>query len=261
MIRFCLFVLLCMASACSSQEAVTVRLPVESSDLDIKSSMTDLGYLVQVDTYRLAFRDLQFTIHGEAHTAALSRPRRMWNAVENALIPTAYAHPGHLAGGEVTGELLGGFIFDHPANGKTSLGQATLITGQYEGANLTFRKAAASDGLSANDPLIGHSVYIEGSAQKAGKTVRFTAQVDVDDNTQMVGAPFEVLITETSQPTLLFEVLTTDPFTSKTLFSGLDFIAYDSDGDGQLTIVPGQDAHNILRRSVQVHDFFYVKKR
>lgn len=238
-----------------------VRLPVESSGAGVISTTTDLGYQVQVDTYRLAFRDMQFTIHGEAHTASLPMPRRILNAVENALLPSAYAHPGHLAGGEVTGELLGGHIFEYPANGKASLGQATLITGQYEGANFTFRRATASDGLSANDPLLGHTVYMEGSAQKAGKTVRFTAQVDVDDNTTMVGAPFEVLVEQSSQTTLLFQVLTADPFTSKTLFAGIDWNALDADGDGQVTIAPGQDAHNVLRRSVQVHDFFYVKNR
>jgi hypothetical protein len=261
MTRFCLLALLCIASGCSSQEAAVVHLPVESSGADLKPSMTDLGYLVQVDKYRLAFRDLQFTLHGEAHASSLSRPRRLWNAVESALIPTAYAHPGHLAGGEVTGELLGPLIFEYPSTGRVSFGQATLLAGQYEGANLTFRKATTRDGLTANDPLLGHSVYIEGSAQKAGKTVHFTAQVDVDDNTQMVGAPFEVFISETSQLTLQLEVLTTDPFTGKTLFSGIDFNAFDPDGDGQLTIAPGQDAHNILRRSVQSHDFFFVKSR
>lgn len=259
--RFCLSAVFCIAGACSSQEAVKVQLPVESNAAGLISSTTDLGYQVQVDKYRLAFRDLQFTIHGEAHSASLSRPRRVLHAVENALLPSAYAHPGHLAGGEVTGELLGGFIFEHPLNGKAQLGQATLITGQYEGANITFRKASTSDGLAANDPLLGHTVYIEGSAQKTGKTIRFTAQVDVDDDATMVGAPFEVLIEPTSQTTLLFQVLTTDPFSSKMLFAGIDWNALDSDGDGQVAIVPGQEAHNILRRSVQVHDFFYVKNR
>lgn len=259
--RFCLTALFCIASGCSSQEAVKVQLAVESNDAGLIPSTTELGYQVQVDKYRLAFRDMQFTIHGEAHSASLPRARRILNAVENALVPSAYAHPGHLAGGEVTGELLGGFIFEYPPNGKASLGQATLITGQYEGANITFRKATASDGLAAGDPLIGHTVYIEGSAQKAGKTIRFTAQVDVDDNTTMVGAPFEVLIEPTTQTTLLFQVLTADPFASKLLFAGIDWNALDADGDGQVAIVPGQDAHNILRRSVQVHDFFYVKNR
>jgi hypothetical protein len=260
MTRFFLLAVLCIAG-CSSQEAVMVRLPVETDGAGLVSSMTDLGYQVQVDTYRLAFRDLQLTIHGEAHTASLSRPQRLWQAVENALVPTAHAHPGHLAGGEVTGELNGSFIFEYPPKGKQSLGQATLLTGQYEGANLTFRKAGPTDNLLASDPLLGHSAYIEGSAQKAGKTVRFTAQVDVDDGTQMVGAPCEVRIDEVSKPTLLFQVLTVDPYSTKKLFSGLDFNAYDADGDGQLAIAPGQDAHNILRRAVQVHDFFYVKNR
>ncbi len=259
MTRFCFAALLFVAAACSSQEAITVRLPVESSGAGLTPSTTDLGYTVRVETYRLAFRDLQFTIHGEAHSASLTP--RLLRHVERALLPAAYAHPGHLSGGEVTGELLGPFIFDFPSNSKAYLGQATLIAGLYEGANLTFRKAAMTDGISASDPLLGHSVYIAGTAEKGGRTVRFTAQVDVDDNTQMVGAPFELLIDASRQATLLLQILSTDPFGSKSLFAGLDFHALDSDGDGQLSIAPGQDAHNILRRAVQVHDFFFVKNR
>jgi hypothetical protein len=38
------------------------------------------------------------------------------------------------------------------------------------------------------------------------------------------------------------------------LFQGLDFFLLDGDGDDQVDIRPGQDAHNLFRRTVQVHD-------
>ena len=245
-------------SGCDGQEAVKVSLPVVVDGGGLGKVQNDLGYMVEVTQLRLAVRDLQFTIRGEMHA---SLPARLMNRALDLLVPSAQAHPGHASGGDVTGELPGSFVIDFSqANGK-ELGRASLITGVYQGGNFTFRKAGAADSLPSGDPLLGHTAYIEGSATKGTKTVRFRAQVDVDEGTQLVGAPFPLTVTEDSRATLGFKPLTQDPVLPKTLFDGLDFAALDPDGDNQVEVLPGQDAHNILRRTVQVHDFYVISNR
>lgn len=249
-------------SGCDSQEAVRVAIPVVIDGGGIGKVQNDLGYQVEVTQLRLAVRDLQFTIRGEMH--ASRSPRSLDRALRRALdllVPSAYAHPGHYAGGEVTGELPGQFVIDlGPGNGK-ELGKASLITGTYQGGNFTFRKTTAADSLASTDPLLGHTAYIEGTATKGAKTITFRAQVDVDDGTQLVGAPFSLLATESSTSPIGFKPLTQDPALPKTLFDGLDFAALDPDGDGQVALMPGQDAHNVLRRTIQVHDFYVFSNR
>lgn len=252
-------------AGCDSQEAVRVTIPVVIDGGGLGKVQTDLGYEVEVTQLRLAVRDLQFTIRGEMHASRSLHPgRSLDRALKRALdlfVSPAYAHPGHYAGGEVTGELPGPFVLDFgPGNGK-EMGRASLITGTYQGGNFTFRKAAASDSLASSDPLLGHTAYIEGRATKGTKTLSFRAQVDVDEGTQLVGAPFSLLVTESSTGPIGLKPLTKDPELPKTLFDGLDFAALDPDGDGVVALAPGQDAHNILRRTLQVHDFYVFSNR
>lgn len=256
-LHLCVGAALALQGACSSEEAVRVTLPAMADSRGVQTSTNDLGYTVQLTRMRVALRDVQFTIRGEMHArrGRLSR----W------LLPEAAAHPGHYAGGEITGQIIGAFVPDFAAAGGSKLGEAVLIAGTYQGANFTFRRADDSDKLAADDPLRGHSVHLEGSAVKEGKQLRFTALLDIKDNTQLVGAPFQLAVTPTSTATLALQALTVDPSNGNSLFQGIDFLALDGDGDGQVTIAPepapSAAAHNILARTLQVHDFYNVTTR
>jgi hypothetical protein len=125
--------------------------------------------------------NLEFTIEGETHAA-------WWPRIYEWLVPSARAHPGHYAGGEVCGELAGHFIINLLAASAQELGTAVLLPGDYNGLNFTFGRANDAD-TSTSQALIGHTAFFEGTASKAASQVSFSAIVDVDLASQMVGGP------------------------------------------------------------------------
>lgn len=232
-------------------EPASVSLPVVVDGDEIVACVNDEGWTVEVSTFRLAVRDLEFTIEGEVH-AGLS------GTISELLIPTVWAHPGHLAGGEVTGELIGDFVLDLHADVEQSLGRADLLVGEYHGFNLSFRAAQESDGLDSNDPLLGHTAVIAGHATRGADTVDFTTILDVEDGAVMVGGTFNLDVTESTSSTLALRIHTIDPYENDTLFDGLDFLEIDDDHDGVAFIVPGDEAHNVLAKTIVRHDHYSV---
>lgn len=236
-----------------SQEAQRVQLEVEVGDAALAIGDNDLGWRIELVAARIAVTDLQFTILGEMHEASAWLPS--W------VIGRAWAHPGHLAGGDVTGELIGAFVLDWVAGGGARLGSAEMLTGVYQGLNFGFRAAAASDGLAADDPLLGHTAYFAGTASKDGRAVVFTAQIDIDAGTMMVGAAFDLEVERSGQAVLAVQLVPVDAIDGLSLFDGLDFAALDPDGDDVVAISPGDAAHNFLRRTVQSHVHYSVVDR
>ncbi len=232
-------------------EPALISLPVVVDGDEIVACVNDEGWTVEVSTFRLAVRDLEFTVEGEIHAGLSGR-------ISELLIPTALAHPGHLAGGEVTGELTGDFVLDLHAGVEQSLGRADLLVGEYHGFNLYFRAALESDGLDVNDPLLGHTAVIEGKATRGSDIVDFTAVLDVEDGTGMVGGPFTLDVTENTSSTLALRIHTIDPYENDTLFDGLDFLEIDDDHDGIALIEPGDEAHNVLAKTIVRHDHYSV---
>ncbi|MDJ0762094.1 MAG: hypothetical protein QNJ97_03820 [Myxococcota bacterium] len=235
----------------TGDEPALVMLPLTSRGTGLEPCITDLGWRVQVSTFRLAVRDFEFTIEGETHA-------KRWLPIKRLLVPEAMAHPGHDGGGDVTGELLGDFLLDLVGSNGQSLGNAALLEGDYHGANLAFRSAGLMDGLNSDDPIFGHTAYLAGTAQKNDLLLAFTAVIDVSPDTQMVGGLFNLKVREDTVATLVFEVLTTDPAEGDTLFDGIDFSALDADGDGAASIVPGQAAHNMLMKTLIRHDHYQI---
>lgn len=231
----------------ASQEATRVELPVELDASKLDASTSDLGWTIELTTARIAATDIQFTIQGEMHDSSATAWLPGW------ILSRAWAHPGHYAGGNVTGELTGSFVFDWTGHDGMPLGVAEMLTGDYNGMNFSFRAAGASDGLAEDDALLGHSAHFAGTATKDAVTIAFTAVLDVDAGTQMVGAPFELVVADSTKDTLGIQFLPTDPVEGKSLFDGLDFEALDDDGDQVVDIIPGDEAHNILRRTIQTH--------
>jgi hypothetical protein len=244
-----------LLTACTpSQEATRVELDVALDDAAVEASTNDLGWTVELTEARIAASDVQFTILGEMHGAIAS-----W--VPSWILGRAWAHPGHYAGGDVTGEMTGDFILDWIAHPGMKLGTAEMLTGVYHGLNFTFRATGANDKLAADDPLLGHTAHFVGTAHKDELAIAFTIQVDIDANTQLVGAPFDLEVTEDHQATLVVQFLPQDHVEDDSLFDGLDFGVLDDDDDGKVSIVPGDTAHNIFRRTLQSHVHYNVTTR
>lgn len=232
-----------LAACGGGDEAVRVELPVATSGAPLAATTTDLGYAVTIDRMRIAVADLEFTVAGEMHQ------------VTKTLRP----HPGHNAGGEVTGELPGHFVLtwdgaSHP------VGTATLLVGDYNGANFAFRAADAGDGLAADDPLLGHTFHLTGTAVKGEATVGFDAALDIEAGTSLVGAVFDHVVTAASSETLSLVFLPTDPVLGHSAFEGIEFTGL-AVSEGVAFIRPGATDHNILRRTIQIHDHYAVQAR
>ena len=243
---------LCAVGCGTTEEAATVRLPVTTSAAALPAATTDLGYQVQLERLRVAVTAIQFTIEGEAH-AASAKPAEV---AEAAVI--AAPHPGHSAGGEVTGELPGDFLLVWNGQPQPVLGEATLLAGDYFGVNFAFRAAGPGDGLPAGDLLAGHAFHITGTITKEGTSRPFDAVLDVEPDTRVVGALFEDHITEASTETRAIAFFATDPTEQDTAFDGVDFFTLPITPTGTIEIRPGSAEHNIIRRAIQTHDHYGV---
>lgn len=244
-----MLILALLAGCGTGAEVAEVEMPVEVSSGGMDPAVTDLDYTVTVSGMRAALADVAFTVPGDGIDTSQA-PLRGPGTPD-------LGHPGHSSGGDVTGELPGEHLVDWMADG-VSLGTATLLAGDYAGVNFRFRRAHAGDGLDADDPLLDHSVHIEGTASKGGVDIAFDAALDIDEGYELIGALFEHSVTAGDPAHLRFEIHTSEPYDGKTLFDGIDFATLDGDGDGRVAIRPGTEAHNKLRRTVQSHDYYLV---
>lgn len=239
--------------ACSegSQEAERVELPVVTSTAGLSPVSNALGYTITITSARMAISDVGFTTNGELHV----KRAPLWKRL---LINEAQAHPGHYAGGDMIGELAGRHVATF-GQASQQLGMATMITGQYNGLNLTLTQATAEDGLGVQDPMLGHSVELIGQAKRGERTISFTAQIQQDEGRQVVGAPFDQEITKTAKGKIELMLLSQAPGAQETLFEGVDFEALDQDSDGAIQIAPGEPAHNLIRRALSTHEFYQAR--
>ncbi len=242
--RTMFLIALCAIGCGTTEEAATVQMPVATAGAPLPAATTDLGYQVQIERMRVAVTGIQFTIEGEAHASAAP--------------PGTVLHPGHSAGGEVTGELPGDYILQWNGQPQPPLGDGTLLAGDYFGANFVFRGADARDALPAGDPLDGHAFHITGTVGKEGTTRPFDAVLDVEPGARVVGAVFEARITEASTETLAISFFATDPNEQDTAFDAVDFFTLPATPAGTIEIRPGSAAHNVIRRAIQTHDHYGV---
>lgn len=242
-------------SACDfdSERAPRVELEVVVDGTRVQAVDTDLGYQVEPTRCRAVIADLEFTTNGEMHAGLGGR-------IYELLVPTAYAHPGHYAGGEVVGELPGRHVIDWRADGEV-VGVATMLEAHYDGANFTFGRASVDDGVASDDPIVGHTFDLAGTATRDGQTWTFEALLDEDEDRQIVGAPLDLDVDASSDEALGLTLYTHDPFEGDSVFDGIDFAAADTDGDGHVVLQPDSEAYNRLRRNLQIHDNYWVTPR
>lgn len=248
---------LLLLSVCdpTGEEPEEVLLALVSDGSASQISANAEGWAIELTDFRLAVRDFEFTVEGEAHSSLLDR------ALCTALICSAHAHPGHLAGGDVTGELKGYFVIDALQADAQTLGNAKLLEGHYHGMNFTFGKATLEYGIEQSSSLFNHTAIIAGTAKRDENAVQFTAVVDVDDNIQMVGAPLDITVTSASSETLALEILPENGAVQMNMFDGIDFGTLATFDSGTVSILPGDAAHNILMKALARHDYYNVKEK
>jgi len=246
--------LTCIA-ACDLDTSLAPRV-----DLDVVVRATDNSFFVddtqiELAEVRMALTTVEFTTEGEMHARAGLLP-----TLHDIVVPTAFAHPGHSAGGEVVGELVGRHVVDYLDAGST-VGIATLLGGDYSGANFTFTTADASDGLVEDDPLIGHTFLLAGTATRGQVQVEFVAYVDQDDDRSIIGLPLSFTATEDSTEQLGLRFDAVDPVEGDTIFADVDIVSLDEDADGFVEISADEntEAWANLRRNLQVHDHYAVE--
>ncbi len=234
------------------RESPRVILPLSTATMNGEAATNDLGYDVTLTSCRLALRDLTFTAREE--TVARAQPMRAFFA------PRALAHPGHFSNGEVIGELRGRFLADFGA-GATSLGDATLLEGNYGAADFVFDRAD-EDSVELSDPLYGHTAYLVGVARRDGAETLFTVALDAPEERALIGVPFDAQVDERTAGALSMRFVITDPFEGDTLFDGVDFAALDADDDGLVELSDGDEAtanaYNLIRRTFLTHDHYFV---
>lgn len=253
-----------LACGIDSEQAPRVERSIVVDSRALGAFDNDLGYHIEITTLRVAFDNVEFTTGGEMHASLSQRLGELF-------IPTAHAHPGHYAGGEITGEMLGRFVVDWLDDGA-DLGTATMLVADYTGANFVFTRARAGDGIAADDPLIGHTMEIAGIATRGGERWDFHGFLDEEDGKRVVGLPIgeeiaagattpHLVIDEDGDEVLGLQMLMVDPFEGDTAFDNLDFAVLDDDDDGMVALVPGEIAANYLIKQLQVHDQYAVRVR
>lgn len=247
-------VLTCTA-ACDLDTSLAPRV-----DLDVVVQATEDSFSVddtqiQLTEVRMALESIEFTTEGEMHARA-----GLFPAIHDLVVPTAFAHPGHAAGGEVVGELVGRHVVDYLDSGST-VGIGTLLEADYSGANFTFAIAEASDGLAADDPLIGHTFLLAGTATRGEHEVEFVAYVDQDEDRSIIGLPLSFTATQSSTEQLALRFDAVDPIEGDTILADIDIVSLDEDGDGfvEISAEENPEAWANLRRNLQVHDHYAVE--
>lgn len=230
-------------------ERTTARVVVDGAS--VTATDNDLGYRIELTRCRVAIDTVELTTEGEQHASLLGP---VWDLV----VPTAHAHPGHYAGGEVVGELPGRHVFDWRADGEL-LGEATLLDAHYDGANFSFTRARVEDGVTPDDPIVGHTFEIVGTATLDDDRYDFTVLLDQDEGRRVVGLPLDLDVDADDEDLELgLQLFTHDPVEGDTLLDGIDFAALDEDGDHVVVLEPDSDAYNLLRRNTQGHDHYGV---
>ena len=241
------FFIACEPSGNEPGEAI---IPVVSRSSQLVPVTNAEGWQVSLENFDVCVENLEFTQEGETHASLLKQ-------ISDFLIPEVMAHPGHMAGGDVTGTLNGQWLVSF-LDAQQSLGDATLLEGDYNGLNLSYCVAGAAQGVAAADPVFGHHGFISGTAIKDDSTIHFSAQIDIADTPKLWGGVFEATISASATATLALRPLTIDPFEADTFFDGVDFGALDEDGDGVVALTAGMPAHNILMKTLLSHDHWSV---
>lgn len=241
----------------ATEEASRLHLEVVTDESGLEAVTTDLGYEIDWSEARMVVEDFRFRTAGEAHTRAPAR------RLGDLLLPAALAHPGHVQGGEVIGELPGRFVLRWLPE-AASVGSAILLAGTYTSADFTFATGTETDGIGGDDPLLGHTALLRGVAVRGGKSIPFLVLVDAPPGRQLLGIPFPFEATKNSNERIHLRLLARAPHGGATLLDGVDFGALRGEDDPLLLLDasrtgPLLDAYLRVQRRLLTHDHFEIR--
>lgn len=247
--------------ACSpAEEPARVEVPVVVDGSLLVPHENDLGYDVELSEARLVVQDLTFAVAGETHRASL------WDRLSDLVVAPARAHPGHVQGGDVTGQLRGRFLIDWSQPGMQEIGAATLLVGSYDNANFIFARAQPSD-VSEGDALLEHTARLVGVARKDGVEVPFEVTLTAPSERELIGVPCRIAVEPDSALRLAFQFNPIDEIEGETIFDAVDFAALPRNGEGVVELDDSTDdastreALNQIQRTFQTHDHFIFETK
>lgn len=249
-------VTVCLTACADTEDVATTQMPLVVDASGLTQCTTNLGYTVTLTEAQLMIEDVELMVGGEPHM--LSWVER----VSELLVPTAYAHPEHMLGGEVAGGLQARVMVDWLRAHGAELGVLDLQVDRFASANFRFARATAVDSVGNDEPLFGHTALLAGTATRDGRATAFTILIDSPLDRRLVGAPFQVDVLHDDPRSIGFQLLTVDPSEGDTLFDDVDFAALDARDDQPMALheatddVAVRDAYYAVRRSFQTHDHF-----
>ncbi len=219
---------LAMAGCGGGSAAARVELPFATSAEPLASVTNDRGFRVELAEVTLPLRDLHLTGRGEQHARV---PLRTLERLGAWVLPTAHAHPGHEAGGDVLGERLGPFEARFGGGTADPLGTVTVLEGSLRGGSFRFRGDA---------PVIVKGEAVRGD----GSRLPLELEVSLPDGARVDGIPLMLDVTARTEGTLRLRLLPSST-RGRTLFDAIDFDNFDEAA-----------ARNAVARAVQDHAHF-----
>jgi hypothetical protein len=222
--------------ACDAHEHAATELDLVTDNTGLGVAYTNLGYRIELNQARMVFSNLELTVGGSRHEGVLSQLDR------ELISPVAYAHPEHLSFGTVAGSMPDRVIVSWLDRASDHLGHVTVRPETYASANFRFGHARSSDGVTASDPLLGHTALLTGTATRFGVPHEFTARIDAMTAQKLVGAPCKVDLHHASPRALGLQLLLVDPVERDNIFDDVDFASLPADAEGRVTLDGKQTA-------------------
>lgn len=208
-------------AACSGDDGRSYTQVALEVAADAPSAPNQYGYTITLTRAEAAIGPVRF-FEGEPLFARVRRQAL------GLLIGTAYAHPGHYQEGAAVAELLEPRVVDLMSAEAAALGTAEGVTGAYNSAELTFAPSAALDGAA---------VRLEGTAEKGGQTITFSAALT--DAITVEGITFGAAVAaDTAKVRATLDL--------GAWLARVDFGALGADG----VFTPSDQPHNALSRGV-----------
>lgn len=158
--------------------------------------MTSTGWAVRFDTARMIVGALRWYEGAPLFGARTVSP---WRWVRGVLGPSvAWAHPGHYVPGEALADVVGPTVIDLiGADGTgTSMGWVDGVTGTPMSGHVVVQPMPT--GQAQPQGFNNGSVWLEGTAMRAGETVRFVATPAI--TTTVEGIPARGVFDLTQRP-------------------------------------------------------------
>lgn len=163
---FCALITLAAAGCGETEERIRVDLTLKAEG-SRGAILTTNGWAITLEQAELHAGPVRF-FEGAPLFGRSVAPRRWYEWLAPAVIPSAHAHPGHYVAGEALGDVLAPTTIDLLSPAPTSLGAGNGVSGQYNSAEVTLSPAADLGATSAR---------ISGAATKGGRSISFSTAV------------------------------------------------------------------------------------